>query len=380
MSQMRGKVPISTCRSVAELSMFNSSRLTVARQRAGLTKKELAQQVGVDPRAISGFEAGQYMPTEDNIWRIARALSFPVEFFKADDMELLESGGASFRSMTKMTARQRDAALAAGSLAFVLSDWVDHEFELPDVDIPDFGGVAPDVAAQSLRQHWGLGEPPVKNMVHLLEAKGVRVFSLAENCMEVDAYSVWRGHRPFVFLNTTKSGERRRFDAAHELAHLVMHRHAAPNGHEAEKEAQAFAGAFLMPTASMKALGRVTPNLNYIMSLKKKWAVSAAAMTLRLFEIGHLSYYHYNRLYVELSRKGYRSNEPSGIKPETSQVWQKVFAQLRREGRGVQSLADRLLLPSDEIVKLVFGLVTIGLATNESGGTPKRGVHLTVVK
>lgn len=380
MKRMSGKVPTSTYRSVAEPSMFNSSRLTVARQRAALTKKKLAERIGVDPRAVSGFEAGQYLPTEDNIRRIARVLNFPVEFFEADDVELLEPVGASFRSMTKMTARQRDAALAAGSLALVLNDWVDNEFELPDVDVPDLNGVDPDVAAQSLRQHWSLGELPIKNMVHLLEAKGVRVFSLAENCIEVDAFSVWRGRRPFVFLNNKKSGERRRFDAAHELGHLVMHRHAAPTGFDAEKQAQAFAGAFLMPTASMKALGRVTPSLTHIMSLKKRWAVSTAAMVFRLFEIGHLSYYHYNRLYVELSKSGFRSNEPSGIKPETSQVWQKVFDQLRREGRGPQLLADQLFLPVDEIVKLVFGLVTIGLPTKEPGITPKRGGHLRIVK
>jgi hypothetical protein len=106
------------------------------------------------------------------MWLLARqsAPSKEVQIARADDIELLEPDGASFRSLTKMTAKQRDAALAAGSLALILSDWVDHEFELPATDIPDFGGATPDVAAQSLRQHWGLGELPIKNMVHLLEA------------------------------------------------------------------------------------------------------------------------------------------------------------------------------------------------------------------
>jgi len=361
--------------------MFNPSRLTIARQRAGLTKKELALRVGVEPRAVSGFEAGQYMPTDEKVARIARATGFSIEFLEADDVELLSPEGVSFRSMTKMTAKQRDAAIAAGSIAFVLSDWVDQQFELPDVDIPDFGGAGPDVAAQSLRQHWGLGELPIKNMIHLLESKGIRVFSLAENCVEVDAYSVWRGARPFVFLNTGKSGERRRFDAAHELAHLVLHRHAAPNGLEAEKEAQAFASAFLMPTASIKAIGRVVPTLDFVMQQKRKWIVSASAMTMRLHSLGMLTYYHYNRLFVELSSRGYRFNEPFSVKPETSQVWMKVFSELRRDGLGAQGLADRLLLPADEIVKLVFGLVTIGLPAGESTtGTKQRVGHLTVVK
>jgi Zn-dependent peptidase ImmA (M78 family)/transcriptional regulator with XRE-family HTH domain len=361
--------------------MFNPSRLTIARQRAGLTKKELAQRVGVDARAISGFEANQYAPTKDNVTRIARAVGYPEDFFYADDLELLTPEGVSFRSMTKMTSRQRDAAIASGSIAFVVNDWVDKEFDLPPVDIPDFGGVPPDVAAQSLRQHWGLGELPIKNMVHLLESKGVRVFSLAENCLEVDAYSVWRGMRPFVFLNTVKSGERRRYDAAHELAHLVIHKHASPNGLEAEKEANTFASAFLMPTASMKAIGRIVPSLDFIIYNKKRWSVSAGALIVRLHELGMLTYYHYNRLYVELSSRGYRSNEPFGIKPETSQVWKKVLLELRRDGLGVQSLADRLLLPVDEIVKLVFGLVTIGLPSNEGQIGPKQKVgHLTVIK
>jgi IrrE N-terminal-like domain len=57
---------------------------------------------------------------------------------------------------------------------------------------------------------------------------------------------------PFVFLNTLKSGEHSRFDAA-ELGHLVLHRHAAPNGQEAEQDANAFASALLMPSASVRA-------------------------------------------------------------------------------------------------------------------------------
>jgi Zn-dependent peptidase ImmA (M78 family)/transcriptional regulator with XRE-family HTH domain len=360
--------------------VFNASRLRVARQRARLTKRELALCVGVDPRAISGFEAGQYMPTTDNVSRICRALGFPQEFFEADDIELLSAEGVSFRSMTKMTAKQRDAAMAAGSIALLVSEWVDNEFDLPAADVPDYSGATPEAAALSLRQYWGLGELPIKNMVHLLELRGIRVFSLAESGAEVDAYSLWRGTRPFIFLNTTKSGEHRRFDAAHELAHLVLHRHATPNGIEAEKEAHAFAGAFLMPAASMKALGRIVPTIDYIIRLKKKWMVSAVAMAVRLHELQLLTYYHYNRLFVELGGKGFRTSEPFGIKPEMSQVWQKVFAELRGSGQGVQYLADKLLLPTSEVVQLVFGLTTIGLPAGQGTNTKRKAGHLVVIK
>src|SRR5207245_2232584 len=85
-------------------------------------------------------------------------------------------------------------------------------------DVPDYRQIEPHMAAMLLRQHWGLGIKPIANMVHLLELKGIRVFSLAESTKDVDAFSLWRDDIPYVFLNRFKSPERSRFDAAHEAA------------------------------------------------------------------------------------------------------------------------------------------------------------------
>lgn len=344
--------------------MFNKTRMIVARQRSCLTKTELARRIGVEPRAISGFEAGEYMPSEETVDKLCKALDYPREFFFADDIDVPRTEGVSFRSMTRMTSKQRDAAIAAGAIAYLLSDWLEREFDLPEVDLPDLREDGPEAAAVSLRQHWGLGERPIKNMIHLLEAKGVRVFSLAENSVEVDAYSVWRGTRPCVFLNTMKSAERRRFDAAHELGHLVLHKHAAPAGLEAEKEANAFASAFLMPVASMKSLGRIA-SLAQLIEVKRKWIVSVAALAYRLHDLRLISDWNYHTLCVEMSRRGYRKAEPEEAAKESSQVWQKVFADERKNGNTLQQLADKLLIPSTELVKLVFGLVTVAVHSSE---------------
>ncbi|WP_425907617.1 ImmA/IrrE family metallo-endopeptidase [Nitrobacter sp. TKz-YC02] len=360
-------------------ALFNKTRLTVARQRASLTKTELARRIGIEPRAISGFEAGQYLPADDTVEKIALALRYPKEFFFADDIDMLQAEGVSFRSMSRMTSRQRDAAIAAGALAYVLSDWLEAEFDLPDVDLPDLREDTPETAAMSLRHYWGLGERPIKNIIHLLELKGVRVFSLAENSVTVDAYSVWRGHRPCVFLNTGKSAERRRFDAAHELGHLVLHKHAAPSGLDAEKEANAFASAFLMPIASMKSLGRLT-TIDQLVAAKKKWIVSVAALAYRMHDLRLISDWNYHTLCVQISQRGYRKDEPDSAQNETSQVWQKVLADMRRDGQGLQSLADKLLIPNEELVKLVFGLVTVGLPANSvSKKPPATRSHLRLV-
>ncbi len=361
--------------------MFNATRLRIARQRAGLTKKELGLRIGVDPRTVSGYEADQYAPSEETLDRIVSVLDFPRSFFDSDDIDTIDPGGVSFRSMTKMTAKQRDAAISAGSIALLLSSWADSQFDLPESDLPDLSGADPEIAADSLRRLWQLGEKPIKNIIHLLESRGVRLFSLMENCVEVDAYSLWHEARPFVFLNTMKSAERRRFDAAHELGHLVLHRHAAPNGNDAEREANAFASAFLMPRASMRALGRIPPNLPSIIALKKNWLVSTAAMTMRLHHVGLLKYHQYQSLFMEISRMGYRTREPEEMQPERSQVWEKIFAALRSEGHGAGHLSNLLSVPQAEVERLVFGLVTLGVPVNEDV-IPSRakGAHLRLVE
>jgi len=85
--------------------MFNKTRLTVARQRAGLTMKELASRASIEPRSITGYEAGEYFPSEEVANRLAHIVGFPLAFFMADDMDIPRAEGVSFRSMSKMTAK-----------------------------------------------------------------------------------------------------------------------------------------------------------------------------------------------------------------------------------------------------------------------------------
>src|ERR1700676_1899382 len=253
--KMSNSLPTSRLRSganVPDRAMFNPTRLSVARKRRGLTKSDLARKIGVDLSSVTAYESGEYPPRSDTTEQIARALEFPLEFFEGNDLDVPQSDTASFRALSKMTATQRDIALSQGAIAVELNQWLDDRFELPPPDLPDLSReTSPEAAAESLRRLWSIGELPVRNMIHLLEKYGVRIYSLAIDSREVDAFSWWKGPTPFVFLNNKKSSEPNRFDAPHELGHLVLHRHAAPQGREAEREADTFASAFLMPRASV---------------------------------------------------------------------------------------------------------------------------------
>jgi Zn-dependent peptidase ImmA (M78 family) len=95
---------------------------------------------------------------------------------------------------------------------------------------------------------------PIGNLIGLLETHGVRVFSLSENTAAVDAFSFWRDQKPYISLNNFKTAERSIFDAAHELGHLVMHRHGGPRpSRSAAREANRIRGCVSMPENDVTA-------------------------------------------------------------------------------------------------------------------------------
>jgi len=203
--------------------MFSPSRLAIARKRRGLTLTRLAEVTGLSTHTLSVYENGHQVPSEESLVLLAETLEVAPAFLAAPDTDELPADAVSFRALSKMTARQRDRALSSGAVALLINEWIDERFRLPGPDMPSLTGQDPEAAAEMVRARWGLGERPSTNVLHLLEAHGVRIYSLTAENRELDAYSLcWRG-QPFIFLNTTKSGERGRFDAAHELGHLVLH-------------------------------------------------------------------------------------------------------------------------------------------------------------
>ena len=226
--------------------MFNNQRLSLARHRRCLTGKALADLTGLSAVTISRLEKGDNQPDDKTVEKLASILRFPSSFFFSNAPETLSTEAVSFRSLTKISAKERDAAISAGILGLELNDWIEERFALPEPNLIDLGYETDiEAAARSLRQYWALGEKSIGNVIGLLETNGVRVFSLTENTASVDAFSFWRNDVPFIFLNTYKTAERSIFDCAHEVGHLVLHRHCGPrSSRSTEREADKFASSF----------------------------------------------------------------------------------------------------------------------------------------
>lgn len=363
--------------------MFNMGRFDLARQRRGLTKRELAHRLEVTDRTVSNWYNNQQVD-EKNLEKAAEILDFPINFFYGREVEKIQVESVSFRALTKMTARKRDMAISQTILAEMISDWIDQNFDLPLPNVPDLHELRsdfstatigsldetdendvryyleysyPEACADTVRKAWGLGEQPIPNLIALLESKGIRVFSLTDEAQDVDACCRWTSGRPFIFLNTSRTAERCRFDLAHELGHLVMHKHGIIEGIHVEQEANAFASAFLMPRRSLLADPLRIPSLKSILSKKVIWQVSAAALTYRYNKLGIITDWNATSIYKQLAQRG-RNNEPNPLPHESSLLLDKVFQALVQENFDFSKLTNDLCLNLVEVNNLTFNLAS----------------------
>lgn len=316
--------------------------------------KYVADILGVSQQTITNYERGAKVPPE--VDKLAALLEFPLTFFYGDDVEIIDHSAISFRARKSLTARVRDRARARGTLAWCfVSPGFRNMFEFPLPDVPELPGESPDTAASLVRNHWGLGNSPIGNMVHLLEAKGIEVYWLDDISPCVDALSFRRGLQPFVILNTTKTaGERARFDAAHELGHLVLH----ANGHEdlstQERETQAnqFASAFLLPIERLRSQSSKIPTLDSLRPIKRHWGASMQAIIMRLHHDNFLPKWYVEKAFKEMSRRNWRIEEPDQIPRERSYVHEVIYSRLAAKSYSPDAFAQSIGISPQELYEL----------------------------
>lgn len=302
-------------------ALFAGDRLALARQLAGLRKSELAARIGKSATALSAWEAGTKRPTAANIAEVAIGLGVTPAFFAPRGAgTAAPSSVPHFRSLRSTSQKARDQAFAYGLLAVDIADAIEKHVEFPDIDVPPFEVAiddnvsGPEEAAQELRRAWGIEVGPMKHLVRLLEQHGVLVTFSPTQTSAVDAYSFDSSTRPVVVLNPVKNDYyRQRFDAAHELGHLVMHRDAEPGSRAVEDQAHRFASELLMPAADLRPLLPTAMNArswDLLGALKEQWGVSIQALLFRARRLGTISDVTYRNAVITLTQRGWRRNEP----------------------------------------------------------------------
>lgn len=329
---------------------FQGTRLTEAREARGLTRVSLAELVERSTATVSRWESGEQSPEPDAVDLLASKLQIPRDYFlKAPT----DTGNAPrfFRSMAAATARARTRIAQRmnwlQSLCADLQEWVEFpNVDLPSIDEHDFRTLRDEdieTAAEACRSKWQLGAGPIPDMLLVLENAGVVVGRDLFDTNTIDGLSNWSrlDNRPYVLLALDKcTAVRSRFDAAHELAHLVLHRnvdaktlHSSADFKEIERQAHRFASAFLLPASSFSAELAV-PTLDGFLGLKLRWGVSVAAMIHRCQDLGIVTELHATRLWRSRSARHWTSQEPydDQTEPEKTRLVERSIRLLLSDG------------------------------------------------
>lgn len=332
---------------------FQKERLLQALAVRRLSQVQLAAMVGVSPSSVSKWRSGAQAPESETLERLASLVNVSPEWFTRPVLD--KASEPLFRSNASAHKAAREMLEArlewAQDIAAALGEFVDF----PELNLPERKFTSPEEitsediegAAQECRELWRLGAGPIPDVALALENAGAILVREETGVAQIEGLSAWSKvlKRPIVLLASDKdNGFRSRFDAAHELGHLVLHRNVPRaterlRHNEMEKQAHRFAGAFLLPAESFAAEFRFPATLDSLLLMKQRWGVSVGALIMRLDALGLIDENDKLSLFKRRSARWGAKSEPGddGRAPERPRL-------LRRT---VELLLSSNIIPAD---------------------------------
>jgi Zn-dependent peptidase ImmA (M78 family)/transcriptional regulator with XRE-family HTH domain len=336
-------------------------RIRRLRHVAGIGQADFADMVGIASGSVSKLENGRMPLSLELLTNVAVSLrctpdflSMPTELAATTRPWLRAYADAPKKTVDQMVDDCTTAMEAIVGLKLKTK---------PDV-MPLFTGDPMDQAAiedfaVDVRVAAGLGDNDVVgNSIRAAERLGCIVLPTPDELGRHLGVSVRADdHKAFICLGrwtaegTPVPGDRQRFTVAHEIGHLALHSGAsAPvTAEEAsliEKQAHAFAGAFLAPgDAVLDSLaglgGRVT--LQTLAKIKQQWGISIKALVTRFQNLGVIDADHARSLFKQISARGWNKNEPVPVGTEQA-IWflRAIEAAARGHSDPIGTVAHRI--------------------------------------
>lgn len=275
---------------------FERERLSQVLSARRLSQAQLASLVGVSPATVSKWRSGIQAPERDALERLASVVNVTPEWFTRPlsakvSLPLFRSNASAHVAARAMLEARMEWAQ---DVALALSEFVDYPaLNLPTRAFTEPDEITPDeieLAASECRDLWRIGRTAVPDLALAIEGAGVILIREETGISQIEGLSAWSEAlgRPLVLLSADKdNGYRSRFDLAHELGHLILHRHIPrpterDRHKQLEQQAHRFAGAFLLPAETFANEVRTPVTLDDLLLLKRRWGVSVAAIVMRL--------------------------------------------------------------------------------------------------
>lgn len=340
---------------------FQAERLQQALAIRKINQAQLAAMVGVSTGTISKWKSGKQEPEKAALERLAAVINVQPEWFARKTSQPLtmhqyRSNAAALKSARNLLAARLEWAQ---EIALGLNEFVDF----PAVNLPirtftdplqiDLNDI--EQAATECRDMWRLGRSFIPDLCLAAEGAGIIVVREETGISQIEGLSAISEilDRPFIFLSADKDNAfRSRFDLAHEIGHLILHRLIEKSNNLdvyklMEKQAHAFAGALLLPADTFLGEIRTPPSIDSLLLLKQRWGVSVAAMIMRLKQLKVISDDESTNLFKRRAQRWGAKKEPGDDGRTVEQP--KILK------RTIELLVNESVLPKNELIRY-FGL------------------------
>lgn len=317
------------------------------------------------------MESGKIRPSDETLNDLAFALAVPIEYFCRAWPQGTEGSIADhvvyFRDLASTPSRQRRRAAALAGLLYDLVAAIELRVRLPEVRLPTFSvDCAPpageiETVAEAVRGEWNLGEDPIPHLISEIERRGVPTAQITLGVKSLDGFSVLFPNRPLIILASDKSNYvRSRFDAAHELGHLIMHAKGDSFDRTLESQAHDFASAFLLPRdAAIEELPRRIDGSTWtrLADLKLRWGLSMSALLMRARRLNLISLEAHRSAMKYMSIRGWRTEEPGDRQmgsPESGRLFEASFRAIHdTSGESITAVIRSAALPLEDCMHLI---------------------------
>ena len=338
-----------------------SKNLKYYRLKNQLSKKALADKAGISAMAITNYEDGTRMPNMEILSALAAALGVRVSDFLTVRNENLVFQHAEFRKSSSLSQMQQE--YVKESVEEYLGRFMTVVEVLGGEVLPEAPAIHVlqlsddnEKNAVALRAHLGFApDGPIEDLIGKLENKGIIIFECPIDNVKFSGMNGCVNERPYIILNPSMSTERNRSTAVHELAHLMFNWPDDMSEKDIENQATTIGGAFLFPiTDAVRELGvRRTSVTQDMVFVAKEFGISMMLLVMRAKLCGILTDQAAKQFYMLASQAGWRTTEPTRIKPEHPSLFnQLVYRAVNEEEISVQRGAELLQQPYNEILAM----------------------------
>lgn len=332
--------------------------LQAARLARAMSLTMLADACGISAPTLSRIENGTRAVTDAELESLAQSLAIPAaaicrplvsERLGLSAFYHRKFSSAGARAVSQIENQCLLDVVALRDLIGMVG--LQSPESLLTIHLDEVKGGSVEEAANRVRLAWQVPRGPIRDLCATVENAGCFVIHSDFGLPEMDAlYQKVGGVPPIFWVNSRKPLDRVRMSIAHELGHLILHEEQPIDNAVAEKQAETFASAFLMPRAEFRSECPSRLGIPELVELKRRWRCSMQAIVRRARDVGKIDERQYTNLMIVISKHGWRKQEPYPISGETPRLLanavRTAITELCLTG---EELAERLAVPVEQV-------------------------------